>query len=219
MSRVRHSTAILALAVLATGILAGAVTAASDPSTSAPTFVPPTAPAPPSSTTGTVPRRPLPPMPPSAIGPTGPAVSPTAPTTPTTPAARTVTPVTVLGIKATNEDKPFIAPALQPIAKELARSSFNSFRVTTSDAKIVPAGGETLVPMDEGYSMRIRVEKDAGDAVTMTVSWQRTDIMPDGGTQTRLLQRMQIVLRKGRYFLSGGWKLKDGALWAAVSAQ
>jgi hypothetical protein len=235
MSRVRYSTAPMAavLAVVVTGLAAGWACAAVAPGSASPVMPPPTATAPrpslptmPSSPAGpsgpavaapsptpTASRPALPVMPPLPVGPTGPAV------TPTSAPSRDPVQVTILGIKATNEDKPSIAPSLQPIAKELARSSFNSFRETVSDSRDVAAGGDVTVPMDEAYALRIHLDKDSGDSVTLTLLWQRSEVLSDGRMQTRLLQRMQIVLRKGRFFLSGGWKLKDGALWAAVSAQ
>ena len=150
-------------------------------------------------------------LPPRAA-PTGPRASAA---TPTAPAVHDTALVTILGIRATNEATPFVDPALQPIARELARSSFNSFREDVSDRKIIPIQGETTVPMDEGYALRVHVEKDTGEAVQLVLSWLRTDMGPDGRVQTRVLQRMQIAIRKGRYFLSGGWQMKDGARWAA----
>jgi hypothetical protein len=149
------------------------------------------------------------PVPPSMPTPTAPPVP---------PALDTVT-ITILGIRATNEATPHIDPALQPIANELRGSKFNSFRLAVSDKKILPLHGATTLPMTEGYSLRVQAEKGAGDSFMLTLSWLKSETGADGREQMKTLQKMQIQIVKNKYFLSGGWELKEGALWAAVSAK
>jgi len=117
--------------------------------------------------------------------------------------------VTILGIHATNKPEPYIHPALQPIANELRRSKYNSFDLVASQPKTLSAGENMKFPM-EGYELQVTVEKITADAVQLAITWSR---------QGRVLQQVRMALRKGKYFLTGGWELKDGALLAAIAAR
>jgi len=119
--------------------------------------------------------------------------------------------VTILGIHATNKPEPYIHPALRPIADELRRSKYNSFDLlVTSDVRTLAVGGSMETALLEGYSLRVVVEKVTGDTVQLVLSWNR---------QERVRQQVRMALRKGKYFLTGGWELQDGALLAAISAR
>jgi hypothetical protein len=58
------------------------------------------------------------------------------------------------------------------------------------------------------------------------LTWLKSKLGADGKTMIdRPLQHMTFSISRGKYFLSGGWELKDGTptvtggLWAAVAAQ
>ena len=118
--------------------------------------------------------------------------------------------VTVLGIHATTEPTEHIDPALQPIADELRRSSYNCFRLVASATRRIAVGETSEFAMVEGYALHIRPEKVDEDSLRLTITWVQ---------EGRILQRMTLALRKGKYFLSGGWRLKEGAILGAVAAQ
>ena len=140
-----------------------------------------------------------------------PGAAPPAPPTPTP----NVVSVTILGIHATTQPQPHISPALRPIADELRRSKYNSFDLVASDVRTLAAGGSMETALLEGYSLRVVVEKVTGDTVQLVLSWSRQD--RDG--QGRVRQQVRMALRKGKYFLTGGWELKEGALLAAIAAR
>ena len=123
--------------------------------------------------------------------------------------------ITVLGIRATAEATPYVDPVLAPIANELkARSSkYNCFRKVVTEVKSVPVGGVADVSMIENYALRVQVEKTIGNNVQLVISWLRLD------KPGQPLQSVRLTIVKGKYLLSGGWDLKDGALWGAVAAQ
>jgi hypothetical protein len=127
--------------------------------------------------------------------------------------------IKVLGIRATVEAKPHVDPILQPIVDEIRRSKFNSFYVVAEETRSVATGTSTEIPLAENYSLRVEVEKATGDDVRMNLIWLRLEKDAKGKVQPRTLQRMQMTIRKGKYFLTGGWTLKDGVLSAAIAAQ
>ena len=127
--------------------------------------------------------------------------------------------VTVLGIHATNEKKPFIDPALKAIAAELPRQKFNSFRLVTKQTRDVPFGTSWEVPMPENYARRVRPIEATKDRVKVEVAW--VQYVPDkqGRRRPKVRQRLVLVIGKGKYLLSGGWKLSKGALLGAVAVR
>jgi len=127
--------------------------------------------------------------------------------------------VTVLGIRATTEGKEHIDPPLVPIADELRRSKYNSFRVVARDSRGIPLGETAELPLVEEYALRIQPEKAAEDNIQLTLSWVQYVKDSSGRRQASVLQRMTLVIRRGKYFLSGGWKLREGALLGAVATQ
>jgi hypothetical protein len=119
--------------------------------------------------------------------------------------------VTILGIHATTQPQPHISPALRPIADELRRSKYNSFDLVASDVRTLAVGGSMETALLEGYSLRVVVEKVTGDTVQLVLSWSR---------QGQVRQQVRMALRKGKYFLTGGWELQEnGALLAAIAAR
>ena len=119
--------------------------------------------------------------------------------------------IAVLGIRASNEARAQIDPDLGPVADELKRMKYNSFRVVASVRQTVPVGQSLDVSLPEDYVLRVEVTKIA-DRPQLIVSWLKPKDAPPK-------QRIEMAVPKGKYFLTGGWTLKDGALWAAVSAQ
>jgi hypothetical protein len=158
--------------------------------------------------------------PPSAPTAQTPPAAPTPPETPTPPKNPPPTPqeslvISLLGIKATKETKPQIDPALQPVADALPMSKYNSFRLIVSDARTVAVGSSATFPLTEGYSIRVDVEKASSEIAQITISWIRAE----AGAKAPPPKAMKITIRKGKYFLSGGWELKEGALFAAVAVK
>ena len=154
----------------------------------------------------------------------GPAPSPgrrPAPPSPAPPApgAEAVS-VTILGIRATKEDKPHIDPGLQSVAEKLRSGKYNSFRLAVSDTRRVPLGGVMEVAMVEDYILRVQIEKVADDSVQIDLAWLRVEKDAQGKPRIRTVQPMKMTLRKGKYMLSGGWELQEEAtLWGAVAVR
>jgi hypothetical protein len=126
--------------------------------------------------------------------------------------------VTVFGIRASNEPQENIDPPLQPIGDELRRSRFNSFRVVVNDTRSVAMSQTWDVAMIEDYALLVQPLKETDDTVNVILSWVKYEKV-GGRPQARVLSRMSMVIRKGKYFLSGGWRLKEGALMAAVAVK
>jgi len=158
----------------------------------------------PAPTPPSVPPGPTPPShPPGSGRPSGPAASVS---------------ITVLGIHATNEAKENIDPSLLPIADELRRSRFNSFRLIVNETRSVPMSTLSEVMMAEDYALHVQPSRQTDDKVSLVLSWVRYDKV-GGKSQMRVLQRMSLEIRKGKYLLSGGWRLKEGALVGAIAVR
>lgn len=127
--------------------------------------------------------------------------------------------VTILGVRATKETNEHVDPPLRPIADELKRSKYNCFRLAVSDTKNVTLGETWELPLIEDYAVRIQPEKETADTVRLVLSWIRYEKAKDGKRRPRTLLKVPLAIRKGKYLLSGGWKLKDGALLGAVAVQ
>ena len=154
----------------------------------------------------------------------GPAPSPghrPAPPSPAPPAPGVeAVSVTILGIRATKEDKPHIDPGLQSVAEKLRSGKYNSFRLAVSDTRSVPLGGVMEVAMVEDYVLRVQVLKVADDSVQIDLAWLRVEKDAQGKPRIRTVQPMKMTLRKGKYMLSGGWELQEEAtLWGAVAVR
>lgn len=148
------------------------------------------------------------------------ATTPVAAPVPVRAAAPQGVTVTVMGIRATKDPTENVDPPLQPIVDELRRSNFNSFRLVANDTRSVPVGTPADFPLIEDYALRIQPERDTDETVRLTLSWIQAGRDASGKpTPARVLQRLTLDLRKGKYFLSGGWKLKEGALIGAIAVK
>jgi hypothetical protein len=128
--------------------------------------------------------------------------------------------VTILGIRATKEDKPHIDPGLQSVAEKLRSGKYNSFRLAVSDTRSVPLGGVMELAMVEDYALRVQIEKVTDDSVQIDLAWLRVEKDAQGKPRVSTVQPMKMTLRKGKYMLSGGWELQEGAtLWGAVAVR
>jgi hypothetical protein len=147
-------------------------------------------------------------------GPTPP--NPTPPGLPIIPHGSVT--VTILGIHATNQPTETIDPRLRSIASELRRSGYNSFRLVVNDTRSVSMSSTWELPLIEDYAIRIQPTKETDDKVNLILTWVRYEKIGPR-TQARTLQRMSLEIRKGKYFPSGGWRLNEGALMAAIAVK
>ena len=127
--------------------------------------------------------------------------------------------IKVLGIRATNEESPHVDAELEPLKNSLARSGYNSFRVVAKQQRDVPGGATAEFPLVEGYALRVEPGETDAKNVTLTLVWIRYEQDAQGRRVARVLQRMPMTIRKGKFFVSGGWQLKEGVLIAAMSAE
>jgi hypothetical protein len=135
------------------------------------------------------------------------------------PAAPPPVTVSILSIQATKEAEPSCDPALAPIKEALARSGYNTFRLLKRDSRPASAGHPVECAMAETYALRVEAERADKDNLKMCITWTRTEKDKDGNTKTTVIQRIPLTIRNGKYFLSGGWKLKNGALLGAVAGE
>jgi len=126
--------------------------------------------------------------------------------------------VTILGIHATNEEKPHVDPALAAIAKPLKRYKFNSFRLVAKETRSVALGKEWELPMVEGYARRVRPQESDKDRVKMEVAWIQYVKDKDGKRKAHVRERHIMFIGKGKYLLTAV-KLKKGALVGAVAVK
>jgi len=126
--------------------------------------------------------------------------------------------VTILGIHATNEEKPHVDPALAPIAEHLKRYEFNSFRLVVRETRSVALGKQWELPMREGYCRRVRPTGTDEQRVKMEVAWVQYVKGEDGRRKEHVRERMVLFLGKGKYLLTAV-RLKKGALVAAIAAK
>ncbi|HUU11774.1 MAG TPA: hypothetical protein VM431_14710 [Phycisphaerae bacterium] len=127
--------------------------------------------------------------------------------------------VTFLGIRATKETSEHVDPALRPIADELRRSKYNCFRLAINDTRSVALGRTWELPLVEDYAVRIQPNKETDESVQLVLSWIHYEKGKDGKRKPRALLKVPMTLRKGKYLLSGGWKLKEGGLMGAVAVK
>ncbi|MFO8012980.1 MAG: hypothetical protein R6X20_06700 [Phycisphaerae bacterium] len=131
--------------------------------------------------------------------------------------AKTVA-VTILGIHATNEEKPHVAPALKSIAKQLKRYKFNSFRLVVKETRSVRLGKHWELPMLEGYCRRVVPTETHEDRVKMEVAWIQYVKDKEGKRKPHVHERMVMLIGKGKYLLTAV-KLKKGALVGALAVK
>jgi len=127
--------------------------------------------------------------------------------------------VVFVGIQASKESSPHVDPALQPLADLLPMSKYNSFRVVVSDSRTVLLNNETSITLVEGYGLALRIEKLTGDSAQIVLNWTCVEKDAKGKAQPRPPTRVQMTLRRGKYFLTGGWQVQNGALFALVAVK
>lgn len=122
--------------------------------------------------------------------------------------------VKVLAIRATKEDKDYMDPALATLAEELRRTAggFNAFRLLMQAPRTIPFGETQSITLVEGYEVRVKPIQASDDTIELAISVGRGEA-GKGGLSTTLR------IRKGKYMLLAGWKLKEGNLLVAVSAR
>ena len=137
------------------------------------------------------------------------------------PAAETEsrTRINILAIHATKEEKPHIDPELEPLKEALSRSGYNSFRLVAKERRSVGTAETWEQPMLEDYALRVTPTVIAEDRVTLTYAWVHYEKDEQGRRIARVLQQVPMTLIKGKYFVSGGWRLKKGALVGAFAAE
>ena len=128
--------------------------------------------------------------------------------------------VTVIGIHATKEAKPFIDPALKAIALELGKRAvgYNSFRLVANKTSSVAVGKTWECPMTQDYARQVQPIKIEADKATVRLLWIQ-HVVKEGKRRAQEREKLTLSIRKGKYFLSGGWKLKKGVLLGAVAVQ
>ena len=155
----------------------------------------------------------------AAVAGPAPAPAPGAPKSPDPGRDRESAEAVFLGIQASKESSPHVDPALQPLADMLPMSKYNSFRVVASDTRSVQPGGEANIALVEGYGLSLRVEKMTADSAQVVLSWTKVEKDSKGRLQVRPPARVQMTIRRGKYFLTGGWQLQNGALFALVAVK
>jgi len=138
----------------------------------------------------------------------------------TTAAAPQTLNVTVIGIHATKEPKAFIDPALKAIAAELGKRAvgYNSFRLVANETSSVAVGKTWECEMVEDYARQVQPIKVEADKATVRVLWIQY-VVKEEKRRAQEREKLTLSIRKGKYFLSGGWKLKQGVLLGAVAVQ
>jgi len=131
---------------------------------------------------------------------------------------KTVT-ATFMEIHASKEKQEHIDPALQAIADELKRSKYNCFRLGVTKTQVVVLGKVWELALREDYAVRVQPKEVKDDAVVLVLSWVRYEKDDQGKRQSKVLLSVPMTLRKGKYLLSGGWKLSTGALMGAIAVK
>jgi hypothetical protein len=127
--------------------------------------------------------------------------------------------VSAYGIRATKEDKSHVDPELEPIAPALKRSGYNCFRVVARGQNTVAFDKTYTLYLIEAYVLAVTPVEAKDDSIKLVITWIRKERDEDGKPKDRVLQRVPMTLRKGKYFVSGGWRLEEGALMGAVAAR
>jgi len=126
--------------------------------------------------------------------------------------------ISALAIRADNEEKPYVDPALAPIRNELKRFPYNAFRLANRGGGTVERGKVGRFALIEDYALAILVKRVTGDKVDMEISVVRYEVV-DGKRKERVVVRAPMTIRKGKYILLGEFRLEEGVLVAAVAAR
>jgi hypothetical protein len=125
--------------------------------------------------------------------------------------------VTVLAIRAAKEDREHMDPALAALADDLKKtaSQFNAFRLLMQVPRSIAMADSQDLPLVEGYLLRVKHVGAAEETIELVIAMVRTE---EGG-KAREVFSTTLRLKKGKYMLLGGWKLKEGTLLTAISAR
>ncbi len=127
--------------------------------------------------------------------------------------------VDILAIHASKQEKPHCDPALASIKDALTRSGYNAFRLLSRDTRPAQIGKPLERTLADPYAIAVQIQEINDENVKLVLSWIEYTKDDEGKAKKTERQRLPMTLRLGKYFLSGGWKLKDGALLAAVAVQ
>ena len=125
----------------------------------------------------------------------------------------------VLGIRATNEEKPHIDPELEPVKDALMLFHYNSFRVATKQRITAQIGESTEVALIEDYAVRLEPQEQTDKGVKLLATMILYEKDAEGKRIARVLERATMTIRKDKYLLRGGWTLKEGVLVTLVAAE
>ena len=107
----------------------------------------------------------------------------------------------VLGIRATNEEKPHIDPELEPLKNDLARSGFNSFHVAAKQRVTTEIGKSIEVALLEDFAVRLEPQGQTDTDVKLLATMIHYEKDKDGKRIARVLERAPKTVRKGKYLL------------------
>jgi len=125
----------------------------------------------------------------------------------------------VVGIRATNEEKPHIDPELEPLRDALARSGYNSFHVAAKQRVTAEMGESAEVALIEDFAVRLEPQEQTDTGVKLLATTIHYEKDQDGKRIARVLERATMTVRKGKFLLRGGWGLKRGVLITLVAAE
>jgi len=125
----------------------------------------------------------------------------------------------VLGIRATNEDKPHIDEELLPLKDTLALFPFNSFRVAAKKRVTAEIGESAEVALIEDHALRLEPQDETSKGVRLVVTIIRYEKDEKGKRVGRVVERTSITIRKGKFLFGGGFTLKEGVLITLVAAE
>jgi len=125
----------------------------------------------------------------------------------------------ILGIRATNEEKPHIDPELEPLKNDLARSGYNSFHVAAKQRVTAEIGESIEVALIEDYAVRLEPQEQTDKGVKLLATMILYEKDKEGNRVGRVLERASMTIRRGKFLLRGGWGLKEGVLVTLVAAE
>jgi hypothetical protein len=125
----------------------------------------------------------------------------------------------IVGIRATNEEKPHIDEELLPLKDALTLFHYNSFRVATKQRVTAEIGASTEVALIENFAVRLEPQEQTDKSVKLLATMILYEKDKEGNRVGRVLERASMTIRKGKFLLRGGWGLKEGVLVTLVAAE
>ena len=125
----------------------------------------------------------------------------------------------VVSIRATNEEKPHVDPELESVKDALTLFHYNSFHVATKQRVTAKIGESIEVALIEDFAARLEPEKVAEKSVKVVATTILYEKNKEGKRVGRVLERASMTVRKGKFLLRGGWRLKKGVLITLVAAE